>query len=276
MANLANGLPNFENPPLTEVAISIQFDSLPLLQAPQIGLLWSKFRSRFPQTEQHVPLDPYVEKFDQDSKQTIQLEFSNVPPVPRCWFLNEKGSELIQVQLNRFTRNWRKVNNEDEYPRYEYVRNQFAEDLMEFCQFLEDEDIGEFKPVQCEVSYINHIEQMGAWHNHSELGKVLAMWNPRDCDDLTPSLENIRVATRHIFRDGAGAPLARLHISTQPAYSSSNNQPVFVMNITARGAPFVQSIDGVLSFIDKGRELIVRGFKSVTTSEMHEAWGLKK
>lgn len=276
MANLANGLPNFENPPLTEVAISIQFDSLPLLQAPQIGLLWSKFRSRFPQTEQHIPLDPYIEKFDQDSKQTIQLEFSNVPPVPRCWFLNEKGSELIQVQLNRFTRNWRKVNNEDEYPRYEYVRNQFAEDLIEFCQFLEDEDIGEFNPIQCEISYINHIEQMETWGNHSELEKVLAMWNPRDCDDLTPSLENIRVATRHIFRDGAGAPLARLHISTQPAYSSSNNQPVFVMNITARGTPSVQSIDGVLSFVDKGRELIVRGFKSATTSEMHEAWGLKK
>lgn len=269
-----SGLPNFENPPLTEVAISVQFDSLPGLQAPQVGLLWSSFRGRFPRTEQHSPLDPYIEKFEQPAQPTIQLEFSNVPPVPRCWFLNESGSELIQVQLNRFTRNWRKVNQEDEYPRYKYVRDQFEKDLAEFCDFLQKEKIGDFRPNQCEVSYINNIESTDNWNRHSQLDRVLAMWNPGHCEGLLSNLESARVATQHIIANESGDPKARLHISTQPAFSAVDNKPLFVMNITARGAPTEKSTEGVLDFIDAGREMIVRGFRSVTTSEMHTIWGL--
>ena len=36
-------LPDFEAPPLIEVAISVQFEPIPDLQTPQIGLLWSRF-----------------------------------------------------------------------------------------------------------------------------------------------------------------------------------------------------------------------------------------
>ena len=276
MANSTNGLPDFENPPLTEVAISVQFDPLPALQAPQVGLLWSRFRDRFPNTEQHTPLDPYIESFERPVKSKIQFEISNVPPVPRCWFLNPDGSELIQVQLNRFTRNWRKVEKEDEYPRYAYVREQFKKDLTTFCEFLEKENLGTFRPNQCEVSYINNIELDDNWKEHGHLGKVLAMWNPRDCGELLSNLESTRVATQHIFADVAGDPIARLHISTQPAFSVADNQPVFVMNITARGAPAEQSMPSVMAFIDKGREMIVRGFRSATTSGMHKSWGLKE
>ena len=275
MASLASGLPDFENPPLTEVAISVQFESLARLQAPQIGLLWSKYRDRFPNTEQHKPLDPHIESFEQPAQPKIQFEISTVPPAPRCWFLNDRGSELIQIQLNRFTRNWRKVEKSDEYPRYHHVREQFALDLTHFCSFLESEGLGEFQPLQCEVSYINNIEPSDDWNSHSHLGKVLSMWNPRKIGDLLSNLENCRVATQHVIRNEEGIPFARLHISTQPAFSAVDHRPIFVMNITARGAPIEQSIPGVLEFIDKGRELIVQGFKSVTTPEMHSEWGLK-
>ena len=276
MTDDKNGLPDFSHPPLSEVAISVQFDSLAQLQVAQIGLLWSKFRKRFPKTEQHAPLAPYIERFEHDPPPTIQLEISNAPPVPRCWFLNDAGSELIQVQLNRFTRNWRKVKIEDEYPRYDYVRSQFSEDLNGFCNFLKDENIGEFRPIQCEISYINNIEPTNIWDEHRDLSKVLAMWNPRNCGRLLSNLENVRVATQHVVNEIAGEPPARLHISTQPAFSSTDKQPLFVLTLTARGAPMEQTTEGVLAFIDKGREMIVRGFKSVTTSEMHDSWGLKK
>ncbi len=276
MADSESQLPDFENPPLTEVAISVQFESLPALQVPQIGLLWSKFRDRFPNTEQHTPLDPVIESFEQPVHPKIQFEISNVPPVPRCWFLNDAGSELVQIQLNRFTRNWRKVDKSDLYPRYQYVRSQFVQDFEYFCSFLEAEALGIIKPIQCEVSYINNIESTKDWNKHSEIGKVLAMWNPGKVGNLLSNLESGRVATQHVVRSSDGDPIARLHISTQPAFSAADNQPIFVMNITARGAPFEQSIQGVLAFIDKGRELIVQGFKSVTTPEMHKVWGLKE
>ncbi len=273
MASLDRGLPDFKNPPLTEVAISIQFDPLPNLQAPQIGLLWSIFRERFPKTEQHSLLNPVVERFGPPSQPKTQLEISNVPPVPRCCFLNEAGSELIQVQLDRFTHNWRKIKLEDEYPRYARIREQFLEELTEFCTFLQDERLGEFKPNQCEISYINHIESSDIWGTHSQLGKVLAMWKPRYSDDFLSEPESIRIATQHVFNNHEDNPMGRLHISAQPAFSVSNNKPVFIISLTARGVPDEQNSKGVLAFMDKGREMIVRGFTSITTPAMHEFWG---
>ena len=272
MASLDYGLPHFENPPLTEVAISVQFDSLPDLQAPQIGLLWSKFRGRFPKTEQHSPVDPVIEKFEPPSQPKIQFEISNAPPVPRCWFLNEAGSELIQVQLNRFTHNWRKTKQEDEYPRYDHVKKQFSKELIEFCQFLNEEKLGEFRPNQCEISYINHIELSDIWNTHSQLGKILTVWDQKYSDDFLSEPENIRVATQHVFTNDERNPIGRLHVSAQPAFSVSSNEPIFVVNLTARGAPTDQSNEGVLAFMDRGREMIVRGFTSITTPEMHKFW----
>jgi len=265
-------LPDFENPPLTEVAISVQFDSLPDLQTPQIGLLWSKFRDRFPKTEQHPPLDPIIEKFGPPSQPSIRLEISNAPPAPRCWFLNEAGSELIQIQLDRFTHNWRKVKQEDEYPRYGHVRKQFSEELTEFCKFLQGEGLGEFRPNQCEVSYINHIGPGDVWNTHGQLGQVLTVWSPQYSDDFLSEPESTRIAMQHVFNNDEGDPIGRLHISTQPAFSAADNRPILVMNITARGVPADPSSEGVLAFVDRGREMIVRGFTSITTSEMHKVW----
>ncbi len=266
-------LPDFENPPLTEVALSVQFDPLPGLQTPQIGLLWSTFRERFPRTEQHPPLDPLIEKFEPPSQPSIRLEISNAPPAPRCWFLNEAGSELIQIQPDRFTHNWRKVDREDEYPRYEHVRRQFSEELADFCKFLQVEGLGSFRPNQCEISYINHIEPGDVWSTHGQLSQILTIWKHQYSDDFLSEPESIRTAVQHVFNDDGGDPLGRLHISTQPAFNVVENTPILVMNLTARGAPDRPTNEGVLSFLDRGREMIIRGFASITTPEMHKIWG---
>ena len=276
MTNPTHGLPDFANPPLVEVAISIQFDPLPDFQVPQIGLLWSIFRERFPKTEQHSPLSPVIEKFGPPSQPKTQLEISNIPPAPRCWFLNEDGSELIQVQLDWFAHSWRKIKQEDPYPRYAHIRDQFLEELTEFRKFLQTEKLGEFRPNQCEITYINHIEPSNIWETHRQLEKVLAMWKPKYSDDFLSEPENIRVAAQHVFTTDDGNQTGRLHISVQPAFSVSNNEPIFVVSLTARGAPDEQSSQSVLTFIDKGREMIVRGFTSITTPEMHKLWGRTK
>jgi hypothetical protein len=51
-----------------------------------------------------------------------------------------------------------------------------------------------------------------------------------------------------------------------------DNRPILVMNLTARGEPAEPTNEGVLSFVDRGREMIVRGFASITSPEMHKVW----
>src|ERR1043166_5147847 len=166
MDDVQISLPDFVKPPVTEVALSVQFNPLPELKAPQLGLLWNEFRSRFPKAEQQPPLDSVMEKFGVRGPGKVNVRFEMGVPVPRCWFLNEAGTELIQVQQDRFAHNWRKVGEEDSYPRYEYICETFKAELGIFCQFLARERLGELIPNQCEVIYVNHIAPGENWERH--------------------------------------------------------------------------------------------------------------
>ncbi len=276
MTNSRKDLPDFDNPPLDEVALSVQFNPIAGLQAPQQGLLWSEFRDAFPRTEQHPPIDPVIETFGLPQKRAMRFELVSGVPSPRCWFLNKEGTELIQVQQDRFTHNWRKVGETDTYPRYEHVRDQFASELSIFHGFLGKEELGEFVPVQCAVTYINHIVACEAWGAHGELGNVFTNWVNAYSDDFLGEPEQVRFASQFVFSDDHDQPLGRLHVSVQSAFRAQDNLPIFVMEMTARGRPDGDGTDGILQFLNKGREMIVRSFASLTTPEMHKIWGRKK
>ena len=58
-------LPDFERPPVVQVALSLQLRPLELLRSAHLGLLVSVFRSeRFPRIEDRGELEPVFEAFD--------------------------------------------------------------------------------------------------------------------------------------------------------------------------------------------------------------------
>ena len=182
---MTRNLPDFANPPLAEVALSVQFEPLEKLRTPQIGLLWNEFRERFPATEEHAPLDSEFERFGipRTSAPIVRMQMLETLPVPRVWFLNETGTELIQVQQDRFIHNWRKVGEGDAYPRYERLRQTFQSELEAFQAIVAREQCGAILPNQCEVTYVNHIVAGEGWTNHGQLSQVLTMFQTNYSDD---------------------------------------------------------------------------------------------
>ncbi len=272
-----DNLPSFKKPPLSEVVLSVQFEPLHKMQSAQIGVLWSTvFRSKYPHTEQHPKINETIERFgepEHPAKELIKLDLSGGPDTPRCWFISEDGTELIQIQQDRLLHNWRKTRDEDGYPRYEAVRAEFSQDLQSLYSFVEKENIGAISPNQCEVTYINHIVTNEGWQDHSELSKIVPSWNPTYSDDFLSEPENTKIATQYIFNTpNDNEPWGRLYINVQPAFYKKDNQPVYTMTLTARGHPLTPDIDGVLQFLNSGRENIVRAFTSITSSGMHKVW----
>jgi uncharacterized protein (TIGR04255 family) len=268
-------LPDFARPPLVEVALSVQFNTLEGLRTPHLGLLWTDFRDRFPKFEEHPPIPPMTEKFGlrPAPAPSFSVDLMNVPPLPRCWFLNEAGTELIQVQQDRFIRNWRKVGTGDEYPRYERIRKSFEEDFSRFVAFVRREKLGEMKPNQCEVTYVDHVIGGEGWARHGQIDEVVTLWAKRKADAFPPEPEDVRFAVRYLIPSSEGEPLGRLHFELQPGILKAENRPIFVLNFTARGRPETEDIDGVLKFFDLGRDWAGRAFVAVTSERMHEAWG---
>lgn len=273
--DMGNPLPDFASPPVVEVALSVQFEPLVDLRTPQMGLLWGEFREQFPRFEEHAPLDPVIERFGtaKPGKLGVKFETMTKPPLPRCWFLNEAGTELTQVQQDRFIHNWRKVGDGDEYPRYEHVSDKFRQELVTFDSFIQREEIGELIPNQCEITYVNHIGTGQEWQTHGQLGEVLTLLSGSYSEQFLPTPEDARLKVRFVIPGKNGQQIGRLHLSAEPGYWKSNNEPMFVVTLTARGQAEQGGIDGVMRFLDIGREWIVRGFAALTTPQMHKAWG---
>jgi uncharacterized protein (TIGR04255 family) len=265
-------LPDFSNPPVSEVVFSIQFDSLDRFSAAHIGVLWGKFRERFPVVEEHLPMAPVVERFDLRSSPKVQVRLEERPPTPRVWFLNENSTELIQVQQDRFLHNWRKVQGLETYPRYEPIREHFEEEVEALMAFLRDENLGTLTVNQCELTYVNHISTAGSWERHGQLHQVLRNWRPLEGTELLPEPEDIGLNIRFAIPGEPGAKIGRLNVSVQPAWRTSDRSPALVMNLTARGEPLGEGMPGAFRFFDLARNWIVKGFADLTTEEMHRAW----
>lgn len=266
-------LPEFRNPPVVEVALSVQFDTLEKLRTPQIGLLWQKLRDRFPRTEDQPPLEPVYERFGVPTSPGggLRLQLLTKPPPARVWFLNPDGTELIQVQQDRFVHNWRKGDEGGSYPRYESIRGCFEDEVTQFRDFLKQNGMEEFNPNQCEVTYVNHIFPRDSSSGHSHFSEILAPFRPEFSDSFLPQPEDGRLSLRFVI-PGRDDPLGRLHVDVQPAYEAASDRPMYRMALTARGRPTGGGIPGVLGFMDLGREWIVRGFASISSTRMHETW----
>jgi uncharacterized protein (TIGR04255 family) len=270
-------LPRFSSPPVVEVALSVMIDPLGEFKAAHVGLLWNEFRDRFPKTNDQPPLDTPEEVEAEPRKQlgpTLQFEPIRMPML-RTWFLNNDETELLQIQSDRVARNWRRANTTQPYPSYDNIKEPFKTDLNLVRHFVESNGIGDLKPKQCEVTYVNHIVAGEGWNTHADLGRVLVNWNA-PTHAFLPEIEDARLAWRYVIRDKK-AFIGRLHVSLQPAYRSKDgaDTEIFVLTLTARGKPVGKGLDGAFAFLDLGHEWIVRGFKDLTTLEMHQIWQLQ-
>ena len=267
-------LPDFARPPLVEVALSAQFEKIEGFRTLHVGLLWTQFRERFPKFEEHPPINPVIEQFGVPASPRGAVNFGLLtsPPLPRCWFLNLAGTELVQVQEDRFVRNWRKKG-EGGYPRYKTIRRSFEEDFGTFAGFLREQSLGELKPNQCEVTYVDHVIAGEGWERHGQVEEVITLWAKRKADAFPPEPEEVRFAVSYVIPDNHGNPLGRLHVELQPVFLRMDDKPILVLNFVARGKPKSPGIEGVLSFFDIGHEWIFRAFVSMTSSSMQEIWG---
>jgi hypothetical protein len=152
-------------------------------------------------------------------------------------------------------------------------RFRFALDT--FKGFAASENLGEITPVQCEVTYVNHIQAGEGWSEHGELSNVVTTWQNTYSDSYLPAPEDVQFRARYQIADEDGKPLGRLYILFQPAYRSTDGKPIFAMNVIARGAPTPADLDGTFRLFDREHEWIVRGFASVTTPRMHKIWRRK-
>jgi uncharacterized protein (TIGR04255 family) len=268
MMLMTNSLPEFERPPLNEVVLGVQFKPLAKFHAAHLGLFWSLIRARYPQTEDKGPLAHVLEHAEIKpvaAKGELQFDDRAIPP--RCWFLDHAGVNLIQLQHDRFLRNWRQIDGTEIYPRYVVLAASFFDEWNEFISFLERERLPAPEINQCELTYVNHFEPDERW-DLSKLDGLLSFIRPRR-DSFLTAPDFVGWTARYPIAGTQGAG----HVKLSTAFRTRDLKMILVLNLTARGAPKGSDCSVLRQWFDTAHEWIVRSFDELTDQAMHNVWG---
>jgi uncharacterized protein (TIGR04255 family) len=267
-------IPQFERPPLDEMVMGLQFEPLQNFHAAHLGIFWSRIRERYPYTEDQPPLVPIIELPEMRPVlpgEGASVEIMKAMPLPRCWFISEEKTELVQVQNDRFFRNWRQVQGNEPYPRFHRLIHDFNESWNHFRRFAEDSQIGVPKARMCEITYVNSIVRGAGWSNFGELDKVFTLLRPRDPKGFLPPPEVLSWQLKYKLPDNRG----RLHVEMSPKFRGRDLQLILGLNLTARGAPASSSDQDVAAWFSLAHEWAVRAFADMTGPDAHKFWGMR-
>ena len=267
------GLPDFENPPLGEVVLALQYSLPKELLAPHIGLYWQLIRNSFPQVEHHPPAGGPKEDLTEGKLPVpgMSMQFvQGLPPMPRCWFLDADGSRLIQFQPGHFIHNWRRLTREDEYPHFENLRDEFIARWQQLVGFFEQQDLGSPSVEQAELTYVNYVPQGSCWGNMDDISEVFPMLPDTRGLDHVPPLESFRCAVHFRLPEGHG----RLHVAVSPVAQPREGELAAALraNLTVRGPVADSTKEAILRWFGASRERIVSVFTELTTRKAHEYW----
>lgn len=258
--------PEFAEPPVVEVALGVQFHPLPALRGITLAPLRERWRTEYPRVEEQPPLAPAIEAGPMQGI-AVQVGFGPVPTV-RYMFLNEAGSEFVQLQNDRLVVNWREAQPPTPYPRYERMRTLLGQRLAEVSEFVEQNGLGSIQIVQAELNYVNAIEVDDG--QQGRLDRVLRGWAGTS-DHHLGDPEQARALLVFSVPDVGRHPV-RMYVGVDPA-QRIDGSPVLFMTLTVRGAPAGAMIDNALQFMDQGHDHLVRSFSELTPEPMHTVWG---
>jgi hypothetical protein len=274
-----------ERPPVAEVALSMQF-APETFDVEAFGRFARETRAELPDRQRQPMLPPITETFDKASappSMEIRLELPTA--LPRTWFLSKDGVQLVQLQHDRLTLNWRELDRGLEYPRYEQLRQRFCELLKLLTDGLEE--AGDPYAVNlCEVTYVNPIELAASClppadtANHPDLAEIINRLRPRPADAFLPDAEDAQLVARWRIPGSelgaVDAPAGRLYLNAAPGLKPPSFTPIYLVNMTAHVIPLAGDAEGALRALDVGHKWVVLGFTDLTTTKMHRLWGLKE
>lgn len=261
-------LPEFDAPPVAETSVGIQFDGLEGYTTLTAATYWDRIRSRYPKLEEHPPLDPVFETFGPTNSQPGQVQVQVLQGViqPRVWFVNNDGDELVQLQKDRLFFNWRRLDSSQPYPRYARVREELKSSLAELEGWAKNAALGEVHPTQCEAIYVNRVPLRNAEGSGCGLSWIFPWF-----DGLKGTTESGTFQFRRRLHDESQSPVARLHCTLQYGTDAGGEREAQLL-LHVRGGPKEATMDGCLDMIDAEREVIVRTFADITSSEAHKMW----
>jgi uncharacterized protein (TIGR04255 family) len=234
----------------------ITFKKLEKLKIPSYGLFWADLRKDFPTCEHAAPLEPNPDSVDP----------ATGLPLPRIWLIGKTENDLLQLQNDRILYNWRKIRPHDQYPRYHSVVQKFKGHLSVFIELLDRDDLGSFRPLSCELTYVNHLVKGEGWQSVGDLKDLFPDLGWRSGQRFLPDPTGLGWKMAFDMEQNLGKLTVTLNHGTRKI----DAVPILVLQLTAQGSSSNESLDAVWDWFNQAHEWIVRGFADLTDPDVQD------
>lgn len=262
---------DFARPPVEEVVLSVLFNPLDRLLAPHLGEIWQEFKKNgFAHIVEQPPVAPAVEMPVSD--QGAQLHFSNVPDLARICFIHQTDTEILQVQRDRFTFNWRKAGPDQVYPGFSAICEKFEGFYTRFTQTVKNMQIGEVAPTQYELTYIDQFMHGDGWETLDDIGKIYTLFShSSQTQSFWSGMEAVNFHASFPVADLHG----RLHLALSNRIKMPEQTPTLQTDFTVRGFP-EGTEEAMIAWFKSSRDHIREKFVSMFSDDIQtQIWGRK-
>ena len=263
----------FEHPPISEIALSVHFEQLNGLLSPHLGVIWEEFKNdQFMQIIEQPPVQPIIEKFPNLPGGEARLNVSNIPVLPRIWFIENSNNRILQVQRDRFTFNWRKIDSEQQYPGFSSIFEEFEGFYNRFCHTLTSLGVGSVKPLQYELTYIDQLIEGVGWHTLDDLEQIYNIFlGSQESSSFWSGVEFMNLRTSFPVQDLHG----RLHFGIISGMNHPEQKRMLQTDFIARGFP--ENAEYPMgAWFNLAHDQILDKFFSVFTEDIQtRIWGRK-
>lgn len=264
-------LPHFDNPPVVETVLGVQFVPIHELTNAHLGAFWATLDEDWTAVQDAPTLDPVVERFGLEPAwgNLASLRLTQ-DPSSRLQIQNQQKDRMIQVQNGRMHYNWLGQKG-GPYPRYAQVRPEFDDAWKRFQQFLESRSFPKPKANQWEVTYVNQMPKGTVWDK------------PEDWAGVLPGLVASGFGPKDVCLEGFGGQWrfeiqkrrGRLHVKVQQGKRTIPDEcEILRVDLTARGSISDDPEMGLSlrDGLDLGHETIVRAFVELTSDQARKHW----
>jgi uncharacterized protein (TIGR04255 family) len=264
-------LPVFDNPPVIETVLGVQFAPIPGFTSGHYGWYWKNvLDDSWVRALEAPPLTDQFETFGELSGwrlPLIQLSAGGMPG--RLQFINAQDDRVIQIQNTRFIYNWRK--RESSYPSFRKTYPEFTDKLGGFRGFLQTAELCDIAPNQWEVSYFNHVPKGELWETPDDWSNVFPSLFPTPRRSDLVRFESLSAEWHSEIPPERG----RLHIAVQHGRPPEGTPDVLSLHLTARGLVRPDDRDwGLDSGLELGHRVLARMFASLASEAALKHWGI--
>jgi len=270
MADEQTSDPVFEDPPVIETVLGVQFAPLNGLTSAHVGWFWkTHLDGEWQKVAETVALPDEFERFEATPPGRVQFRVEPIRFPGRVLISQVNDGRMIQIQPTRFHYNWNRVGGE--YPRYRKVLEEFDRHFGSFCRFVAEAKLGEVVPNQWELTYIDSIPQGALWNTPADWHEVLpGLFSPPGPVGSS-RLESVGGEWHFEIPPQRG----RLHVTVQFARVGDDPTPVLLLQTTARGLIGPEGASSLKEGLELGHRAAVDLFVGITSDKARSAWGRK-